>query len=141
MSVLRMTRVVPAPAEEVFRAWTDPAVLRLWWGPGEHQLKEVEADARPGGTYRFEVTAPEGFRYVIAGDYIEVDPPRRLSFTWRFVEGGPDEHTSRVTVELEPRGEQTELRLTHDRFPTDEAAAPYARGWEQTLPNFLALFD
>ena len=139
-SSLQMTRVVPAPPEEVFQAWTDPEILVRWWGAGETRLVGVEVDPRPGGDYRFEVASPEGGRYEIAGTYEEVDPPRRLSFTWQFVSGGPDDSTSKVTVELTPRGGETELRLTHDRFPSDEAAAPYGRGWEATLPKLLALF-
>lgn len=138
---LRLTRLVPASLEEVFRAWTDPEVLAQWWGPGDNAVSEVEIDARPGGRYRMAFATAEGGTLVMAGTYIEVDPPRHLSFTWRWEVGGPDKVESHVTVELNPAGDATELVVTHGGFPDDAAAAPYGNGWEAVLPKLVALFQ
>ena len=135
----RVTRLVPAPVEEVFRAWTDPAVMRRWFGPGE-ATAEIEADARPGGTYRFVLRRADGGPLAVSGSYREVDPPRRLSFTWAWEEGGPDDVESLVTVELAPAGDGTEMTLTHGGFPDAGVAAPYGVGWTNSLPKLEALF-
>lgn len=139
-SELHITRLVPAPVEDVYRAWTDPDVLARWWGREGQSVRRAEIDARVGGRYRFEVASAEGATYVIAGEYVDVDPPHRLSFTWRFEVGGPGPEESHVTVELRPAGEDTELVLTHGGFPSTEAAAPYGAGWEETFVKLLALF-
>jgi uncharacterized protein YndB with AHSA1/START domain len=140
-SELQLTRIVPAPVDEVYRAWTDPEVMVRWWAPPDRTLAHAEIDARPGGSYRLEMVGGDGGRYVIAGEYVDVDPPHRLSFTWRFEVGGPGPEESHVTVELRPFGEHTELVLTHGGFPDIETAVPYRGGWEQVLPKLVALFD
>jgi uncharacterized protein YndB with AHSA1/START domain len=139
---VRLTRLVPAPVEDVFAAWTDPVVLSSWWGAGENEVSFVETDPRPGGTYRLIVRTPDEVRFVLRGTYVEVDPPHRLSFTWEWEAGGPgDSVTSQVTVELRPAGDATELVLTHGGFPDDAIAAPYGRGWEPPLARLVALFE
>jgi uncharacterized protein YndB with AHSA1/START domain len=138
---LHITRLVPAPVEEVYRAWTDPEVLMRWWGPVNTEMRDAQIDARPGGRYRFEMVGASGAPTVIAGEYVDVDPPHRLSFTWRFEAGGPGPQESHVTVELREVGDQTELVLTHGGFPDPSAAAPYGDGWGTVLPKLIALFD
>jgi len=140
-SELRLTRVVPASVEEVFEAWTDPEVLARWWGPGGSTVSEAEIDPVPGGRYRMVINTAEGNTLAMAGIYVAVDPPRRLEFTWRWEMGGPDDVESRVTVELTPMGDETELVLVHGGFPDAETAAPYSGGWEATLPGLISLFD
>ncbi|MFL5845096.1 MAG: SRPBCC domain-containing protein [Solirubrobacteraceae bacterium] len=139
-SELQLTRIVPAPVEDVYRAWTDPAVLAQWWGRASQVVRSAEADARMGGAYRIEVVNDEGAVYVIAGEYTDVDPPHRLAFTWRFEVGGPGPQESHVSVELRPAGAETELVLTHGGFPDVPAAAPYRSGWEDALAKLVGLF-
>lgn len=137
---LHLTRIVPAPVEEVYRAWTDPAVLARWWGRADQVVRRADADPRPGGAYRFEVATATGAIYVVAGEYTDVDPPHRLAFTWRFETGGPGPEESHVVVELRPVGEHTELVLTHGGFPDAAAASPYGSGWEDSLAKLVVLF-
>jgi uncharacterized protein YndB with AHSA1/START domain len=138
---LRLTRVVNGSIEEVFNAWTDPAILSKWWGPGDYTTPEVQLDVRPGGAYRLVMQSPEGQSMAVTGTYFDVEPPHRLVFTWRWEAGGPPDATeSVVTVELSPLGDQTELVLTHAGFPDAATAAPYSDGWEAALPKLEALF-
>jgi uncharacterized protein YndB with AHSA1/START domain len=138
---LHLTRIVPAPVEDVFAAWTDPAVLVRWWGRGgDDRVREAQLDPRVGGRYRIVVDGAEGRTYELAGTYTDVDPPHRLAFTWQFVSGGPGDGESHVSVELRPAGDATELVLSHGGFPDDAAAAPYSSGWDQALPRLVALF-
>ena len=52
---LRLTRLIKAGRDRVFAAWTDPAILKQWWGPGPITCPEAHIDLREGGTYRIEV--------------------------------------------------------------------------------------
>jgi uncharacterized protein YndB with AHSA1/START domain len=139
--VVRLTRVIDAPREEVFRAWTEPEEIRRWWGPGDFSCPWAEVDLRPGGRYRLAMQPAAGDPFVVAGTYHEVDPPERLLYSWRW-ETGPaaDGSESLVRVEFRDRGEQTELVLTHTDFPQSHGPAPYRMGWEGGLAKFEALF-
>ena len=64
---LTVSRVIDAPREEVFRAWTDPEEIKRWFGPGEFKTPEAEVDLRPGGSYRFVMQAPDGNTMPVIG--------------------------------------------------------------------------
>ena len=134
--------MIDGPVEAVFRAWTEPHTLALWWGPENFTTPVAEMDVRPGGAYRIVMRSRDGERELrVGGTYREVEPPRRLVFSWRWEGGVPDDMESIVTVELHPHGEdRTELVLTHGGFTDELAAGPYADGWNASLPNLAALF-
>ncbi len=126
-SPLRIVRVLPASPEEVFDAWTDPRSLAVWMAPGSVRRSEVEADPRVGGRFRIVMKGPD-CDHEHTGEYLVVERPRRLVFTWisRATEGRP----TTVTVELRPRGPgETELILTHDGLPDEAATASHRTGW------------
>jgi uncharacterized protein YndB with AHSA1/START domain len=139
--VVRLTRIIDAPREEVFRAWTEPEQIRRWWGPGEFTWPEADVDLRPGGSYKLAMQPIAGDPFLVVGIYREVDPPARLVYTWRW-ETGPaaDGSESLVTVEFNRIGDQTELVLTHTDFPASHGPAPYQMGWEGGLDKFEAIF-
>lgn len=99
-TVLVLSRTFAAPRERVFRAWTDPAILKKWWAAGPGFTPTVaEVDLRVGGRYRLGMRAPDqGADYIVAGTYREVQRPARLVYTWAW-EGtaGPE---TLVTVEF-----------------------------------------
>lgn len=72
------TRVIKAPREAVFRAFTDPEILSKWWGPNGHSNTFHEFDPRPGGTWRFVMHGPDGTDYQMVKRFVDVIPHERI---------------------------------------------------------------
>lgn len=75
------TRIVDAPRDRVFRAWTDPEQLACWWGPKGFTNTFDEFDLRPGGAWRFVMHAPDGIDYQNTSVFVEIATPERIVFT------------------------------------------------------------
>jgi uncharacterized protein YndB with AHSA1/START domain len=127
-AVEREVRIAARP-ETVFEFFTDPEKMILWKG------RRAELDARPGGTYRVEIND----QAVALGEYVEVDPPGRIVFTWGWEgqESGQGEHavppgSSRVEITLEPHGDGTLVRLRHLDLPA-ESREIHGQGWDLYL--------
>lgn len=138
---LRLTRIFEASRERVFRAWTRPEELRHWLAPGALTVELAEVDLRPGGRYRVHMRDPGGIEYRLVGAYEEIQPPRRLVFSWQWAsEEMPVE--TRVTVEFRELGPgRTEVALLHERFPTDAMCAMHVKGWNGCLDKLPALVE
>jgi len=76
-----ISRIIDAPRAQVFKAWTDPAVLALWFGPKTFTTSECELDVRPGGAHRVVMRGVDGVEYPLKGFYREVVVPERLIMT------------------------------------------------------------
>ena len=120
---VRLERLVPASPAEVYAAWTEATLLRQWMSPFGHA--EVTVDVRVGGALNV-VMVDAGVRIEHTGEFVELDPPRRLRFTWSSPYTGSD--PTIVTVALAPEGNGTRLVLTHERLPADVVAS-HAGGW------------
>jgi len=81
---LILTRVIDAPPEKVFRAWTDPELLRQWFAPKPWTTPNVEIDVRAGGSSLFVMRDPDGNEFPNRGVYLEVVKNQRLVFTDAF---------------------------------------------------------
>jgi uncharacterized protein YndB with AHSA1/START domain len=134
--VLRITRMLPAKPQEVFAAWIDPDCARHWMAPGSMTVAELEMDPRPGGTFRLVMRGEQG-EITHTGVYREVDPPRRLVFTWKSPATLGSETI--VTVEFHERGDATELILTHEELPDEPTADRHRGGWT-SIAEKLALY-
>jgi uncharacterized protein YndB with AHSA1/START domain len=127
-SEVRIERILPALPADVFAAWTDAGLMGRWMSP--RGRAEVTVQAVVGG--RLEVVMIDGTtRIEHQGEFLEVDPPRRLRFTWRspYTGDGP----SIVTVELTQVEAGTRLLLIHERLPDAAAVASHAAGWGAIL--------
>ena len=138
---VRIERVLDAPREEVFRAWTDPDELRRWWGPGEYATRNAEVDLRPGGHYLLVIQGAEGDAMRLAGTFREVVAPERLVYSWRWVEGWSDPVESIVTVEFEDLGERTRVVLRHSALDDSPDPDGYRMGWESGLDKLAATIE
>jgi predicted dithiol-disulfide oxidoreductase (DUF899 family)/uncharacterized protein YndB with AHSA1/START domain len=129
-STLVIRRLLPASRADVFAAWTDAHSLGQWMCPPGVTRTTAELDARVGGRYRI-VMHGEKKDYDHHGEYLVVDPPSKLSFTW--ISEGTDLQSSIVTVELFDKGaDATELVLTHEQLPPAKVA-PHTQGWTEIV--------
>ena len=135
---LTLHRVIGAPVEAVYAAWTDPEMLRRWLAPGNATAVRVVAEVAVGGTFLVEMRGADGRKWLTRGVYPEVVPHRRLVHTWRW---DGSEIESLVTVEFEPDSAgRTRLTLTHARFAEDEVRDEHVRGWTGCLAKLEELW-
>ena len=138
---LVIRRMLPAPQDRVYRAWTDREESMKWSAPEGMRVPSFDCDFRVGGAYRMVMVRPDGEEYVVKGTYREIVPPQRLVYTWMWEEDTPEqEHDTLVTVEFNARGEQTELVLTHENLRNAESRDNHNDGWNSMLNKFEAHF-
>ena len=121
---------IDASPEAVWEFLVDPDKATRWMG------QAASFEARPGGLYRVEVIPGHTAR----GEFVELDPPRRLVYTWGWESGSGSKVTpgsTTIEIELRPNGDGTTLRFRHD-LPSAEAAESHAHGWDHYLER-LAL--
>lgn len=134
---LEFRRTVPAPPTRVFSLWTTPGSIRRWFGGEETRVSEVQIDLRPGGEYRIDVEAESG-PSAVYGQFLVVEEPTRLHYTWTFTSAEGTLPETTVEVEFLDLGESTEVVLRHGPFPTPSAMDLHQAGWEacfQALEN------
>ncbi|MDT4891628.1 MAG: hypothetical protein QOE97_663 [Pseudonocardiales bacterium] len=120
---IRIVRVMPAPPQLVYEAWTTPEHFGQWFGEYGSELADVSMDVRPGGkwTSTMLVTEPQEMRLPFFGTYVEVDPPHHLALTLEDPEGSDAVET--LTVDLTDLGDgTTEMVFTQTggNLPADE---------------------
>jgi uncharacterized protein YndB with AHSA1/START domain len=137
---------IAAPPDRVFDALTDPRQMTQWWGEkGLYRLTENKVDLRVGGKWSTAGVGADGKEFSVDGEYLEIDRPRVLLYTWN-----PSfYHVVKTTVrcELEPRdvhglqsrgpqrvGTGTLLKIRQEGFAGNlEAAQGHSRGWTRVL--------
>lgn len=116
-----ITRLINAPRELVYAAWTDPQHVGQWWGPTGFTTTTTERDVRPGGLWRFTMHGPDGTDYPNEVRYLQVAQPERLVYMHGDGNSGPHAHIFHVTVSFEAtEGNKTQLTL-RSVFPTAAA--------------------
>ncbi len=134
-ALVRVRRVIKAPREAIFAAWTDPTSMRHWLAPRTLTVSKVEADVRVGGAFSV-VMHMDGQDLPHRGIYREVKPPERLSFTW--ISSGTQERETLVTIVLAEHPDGTELVLTHELLPTADAVTRHGNGWTSIVEKLAA---
>ena len=124
-------RVLNAPRNRVFKAWTDPKHVAPWWGPHGFTNPVCELDARPGGAIRIHMRGPDGTVYPMTGVYQEIVEPERLVFTSAALdkEGNPLFEVLNTVTFAEQGGKTTQTSRAR-AVKTTAAAAPYLEGME-----------
>jgi uncharacterized protein YndB with AHSA1/START domain len=141
---LVLTRIIHAPRERIFRAWTTQ--LSQWWGPHGMTTPFVEMDLRPGGVFRTVMRAPDGTEYPTQGVFLEVVENERIVFTDAFDAGWQPStdifFTAITTLESLPGGKTrytararhltAESREKHEKMG-------FHQGWGESLDRLIAL--
>lgn len=133
-----------AGPEQVFAAWTDPALLARWISPYYLTVLSVAAEATPGGQLRIDMQGEiegQDISGQAIGVYREVVPGQRLVFTWTWRQkatGLLGEETV-ITAELQDLGGETQVRLTHAGFIDRAVWEGYTLGWGHCFEKLARL--
>jgi uncharacterized protein YndB with AHSA1/START domain len=125
-----LTRMLDAPPEVVWQAWTQPKYLDWFFNPGTRTYLPTSVDLRVGGAWRQHMVESENRQYVTGGIYKEIVPHSRLVFAWGASGGWPDTDAMdgpQVTVELTPEGERTRMDVA--LYLPDQLSAAEVQGW------------
>ena len=139
--ILHLEKVLQAPKESVFAACVEPKRLAEWWGPADFTTLSVDLDVREGGRYRIAMQPPDGEAFHLRGEYSQIDPPRRLVYTFEWEEPDPDDQETVVTLSFLDDRKGTKLVLDQGPFATEARHALHEAGWTETLgrlERFLA---
>ena len=136
---LDLERIFAIDRETMWSLWTDAAHAARWMRPTltEHGTTRASVDARPGGTYRFEMQSGDTV-FATSGTYIDVDPIDRLVYTWQW-DGQDEESLVEVTFSEAPGG--TRVHIAHTRFDTPESAALHGEGWRGCFDSLASLYE
>jgi uncharacterized protein YndB with AHSA1/START domain len=142
---LVIERVIDAPREQVWKAWTDPEEVKKWWGPKHFTAPTIKTDLREGGTYHWAMRSPDGQEFWSTGTYREIVPMERIVVTDSFADengnvvpashyGMPDDFPleTHVTVTFEELDGKTKLTLRHTGMPAEGGEQAEA-GWNESL--------
>jgi uncharacterized protein YndB with AHSA1/START domain len=125
---------IAVPAERLFRAISDPRELKHWWGsPETYRAHTWEADLRVGGRWRVEGKDAAGKPYAVFGEFLEVEPPRKLVQTWVYDWDGADNPPTKLSYRLDDIPGGTRLTVRHEGFVKPDACDGHAKGWERVL--------
>lgn len=142
---LSLSRLIDAPREKVFRAWTEPHLLARWWGPHGMTTPECELQLWVGGLFRTVMRAPDGTEYPNQGVFLEIVAPERIVFTDAFGPGWQPSAKAFMTVvvtfdEVQGRTLYT-ARALHWSAADCEAHEQmgFHRGWGESLDRLVSL--
>ncbi len=133
-----LSRLIGAPRDLVFSAWTDPAHVAKWWGPGGFTSKVIAWDPRPGRAIRVDMIAPNGVVYPMNGTMVEIAVPEKFVFT----AGALDDNDVAMfdvitTATFAEEGGKTRLtlnaRVTRKTPEADQHIKGMRAGWTQSL--------
>ncbi len=134
-------RTLNAPRELVFRMWTDPKHFAKWFGPDHFTNPLCEMDIQVGGKIAVDMKSPDGEVFPNRGEFVEIDPPRRLVFTLSVMDhSGNSLLTTLNSITLEENGGKTTMTVNARVVRVVPEAIPFTEGmkegWTQTLDRF-----
>jgi len=133
MLQLQIDQEFNVPVSKLFKAWSNPEVVKKWFAPGDMSVPEASLELKEGGQYRFVMQEPEGEQHIIGGTYLEIVENEKLSFSWQW-EGAP--HATRVDVHFSDiDGMRSRLTLLHSEFEDQETCDKHEMGWNGCLAN------
>jgi uncharacterized protein YndB with AHSA1/START domain len=136
---VRITRRLVATPDEVYDAWTNPQSVMEWMIPMPGGRTTARLESRVGGRFQIDMVS-EGRTYPHEGEYLRLERPRLIEFTW--ISMATNRQRSVVTVELRPMADGgTELSLIHRQLPTEAAAQEHRGGWTAALGRLTEMLS
>jgi uncharacterized protein YndB with AHSA1/START domain len=135
-----ITREFAAPRHLVYRAWTEPALIRRWWAGRRGTVTVADVDLRVGGRWRFVMTAHGGFEVAFNGEYVEIAPEERIVFTEAF-EGMPDAEPSMNTLTLAVKDGRTVMTLMSEYATREVRDIVIGSGMEGGMQEGMDLLE
>jgi uncharacterized protein YndB with AHSA1/START domain len=142
---LILTRTIDASPEKLFRAWTEPELMKQWFAPLPYTTPHAETDVRPGGSNLVVMRGPDGVDMPNRGVYLEVVPNRRLVVTDAYTKAWePSEKpfmTLILTFDPEGRGTRYTARVLHwsEADRKEHEAMGFHEGWGAATDQLAAL--
>ena len=136
-AALVVSRVIRASPQRIFEAWTTPEQLLQWWGPQGVTCEHAQLDLRVGGRFSLGNRLPDGGLVVIEGEFLLIERPGKLVYTWSTSPDAP--RHERVTVAFEPHALGTEVTVLHERIPDRPTRDAHEHGWLGCLDGLEAM--
>ena len=137
--MLEMERTLAVDPAVAFSAFTDPAELAKWWGPQGFSIPSLDFQPEEGRSYRIEMKPPDGDPFFLNGEFREVDPPARLSFTFIWEPPDPNDVETLVTLHFRDLGGSTAVDLTQGPFKNEERRELHRGGWTESFEKLEKL--
>jgi len=136
---IEVERLFPIDRATMWNLWTDQEHAARWMRPSITEFAPTVAsiDPRPDGNYRFEMVANDGSVRAVSGQFVEVDEPRRLAFTWSW-DGSDEESLVEVTLSDVPDG--TRVHISHSKLESQVSADQHEQGWVGCLDSITKLY-
>jgi uncharacterized protein YndB with AHSA1/START domain len=133
---LQLSKIIKAPRNRTFAAWTQPAELMQWFAPGPMKAESIDVDLRIGGVFRWAICVPspqsgQAMNVVFSGKYLEIQDDKLLRFSWQS-EANPADETL-VTVSFADVEGGTEVAITQERLISSEIYNRNKGGWISML--------
>jgi uncharacterized protein YndB with AHSA1/START domain len=142
---LILTRLIDAPRDKLYRAWTEPELLKQWFAPAPYTTPHAELDVRVGGANAVVMRSPDGNDIPCSGVYLEVVPNQRLVFTDAYTRAWEPSGKPFMTVILtfEQEGDKTRYTARVRHWTSEDREAHekmgFHQGWGQCADQLAAL--
>jgi uncharacterized protein YndB with AHSA1/START domain len=125
----------------VFAAFSDSSALAKWFGPKGFTIPSLEFQPRVGDSYRIEMQPPVGDPFYLTGEFRDVDPPARLSYTFVWEDPHPDDVETRVVLSFRDLGGSTEVAFSQGPFKAEARRALHRDGWTDSFDTLERLIS
>ena len=138
---LTVSRELFVPRDLVFQVWTERDHVSAWYSPGSEFVRTVSIDLRPGGTYQFTWTAPDGAHWVQRGEYRSIEAPAGFRCSQCFEAGFGDGYCTELSVALADARGSTGILIRQEGFPSAATRDAQRQLWSDLLDQLEAYFS